>query len=166
MGKELEKALSPGALLISMDLFVRIPRYEWDSRIEEGNIRLRDWYDLGKAREILRGVKAGKGLICEDLYDVETGTMRGCLKIDPGMYKYFILEGLFSLDDELDGLVDLGIFVDTPSDVALSRAETRDESKRHLDPHWWIEKKEIYYDGYLPYIDKHRKQADIVIGGS
>jgi hypothetical protein len=54
--------------------------------------------------------------------------------------------------------------VDTPVDVALVRAESRDESRRHLDPHGWIEKKEIYYDGYLPYIDGHRKKAGIVIG--
>jgi uridine kinase len=164
IGKELEKALSPGALLISMDLFVRIPRSEWDRKIEEGNIRLRDWYDIGKARDILLAIKSGRGLDCRDLYDVETGAMRGCISIEPGTYKYFILEGLFSLDNELDGLIDLGVFVDTPLDVALARAESRDESKRHLNPHGWLEKKEIYYDGYLPYIDGHRKKAGIVIG--
>ncbi|MEW6145164.1 MAG: hypothetical protein AB1598_09125 [Thermodesulfobacteriota bacterium] len=164
IGGELVKALSLGALLISMDLFVRIPRSEWDRKIEEGNIRLRDWYDIGKARDILLAIKSDRGLDCRDLYDVETGTMRGCISIDPGMYKYFIIEGLFSMDDELDGLVDLGIFVDTPRDVALARAESRDESKRHLDPHGWLEKKEIFYDGYLPYIEGHRKKAGIVIG--
>jgi uridine kinase len=164
IGKELEKALSPDALLITMDLFVRVPRAEWDRKIEAGNIRLRDWYDIGKARDILLAIKFDRGLDCRDLYDVETGAMRGCITIDPGSYRYFILEGLFSLDDELGGLVDLGIFVDTPVDVALVRAESRDESRRHLDPHGWIEKKEIYYDGYLPYIDGHRKKAGIVIG--
>ncbi len=164
VGKELEKALSPDALLITMDLFVRVPRAEWDRKIEEGNIRLRDWYDIGKARDILLAIKSDRGLDCRDLYDVETGAMRGCITIDPGMYKYFILEGLFSLDDELDVLIDLGIFMDAPPDVALYRAESRDESKRHLDPHGWLEKKEIYYDGYLPYIDGHRKKAGIVIG--
>jgi hypothetical protein len=55
--------------------------------------------------------------------------------------------------------------VDTPVGVALARAESRDESKRNLDPHGWLEKKEIFYDGYLPYIDKHRKKADLIIGG-
>ncbi len=163
MGKELEEALSPGALLISMDLFVRIPRREWEERIEEGRICLRDWYDIAKAREVLLALKTDKGIDCRGLYDVETGTMRGCITIEPGTYRYFILEGLFSLDGELDGLVDLGIFVDTPRDVALERAESRDESKRHLDPHGWLEKKEIFYDGYLPYIEKHRKKADIIL---
>ncbi|HET7290063.1 MAG TPA: hypothetical protein VFJ67_06445, partial [Thermodesulfobacteriota bacterium] len=152
------------AFLITMDFFVSIPRKDWDRKVEEGNLRLRDWYSIDKALEILLAIKSDKSLVYGDLYDVETGTMRGCITIDPGRYKYFILEGLFSLDDELDGLIDLGIFVDTPPGVALARAETRDESKRHLDPHGWIEKKEIYFDGYLPYIDAHRKKADVVLG--
>lgn len=164
LGERLKEALSPDAFLITMDFFVSIPRKDWDRKVEEGNLRLRDWYSIDKAREILLAIKSDKPLVCGDLYDVETGTMRGCITIDPGRYKYFILEGLFSLDDELNGLVDLGIFVDTPPDVALARAETRDESKRHLDPHGWLEKREIYYDGYLPYIDGHRKKAGIVIG--
>lgn len=164
LGEKLKEALSPDAFLITMDFFVSIPRKDWDRKVEEGNLRLRDWYSIDKAREILLAIKSDKPLVCGDLYDVETGTMRGCITIDPGRYKYFILEGLFSLDDELDGLIDLGIFVDTPPGVALARAETRDESKRHLDPHGWIEKKEIYFDGYLPYIDAHRKKADVVLG--
>ncbi|HKQ33421.1 MAG TPA: hypothetical protein VJV40_09450 [Thermodesulfobacteriota bacterium] len=163
-GEKLKEALSPEAFLITMDFFVSIPRKDWDRRIEEGHLRLRNWYNIDKARDILHAIKSDKSLVCGDLYNVETGTMRGCVSIDPGVYKYFILEGLFSLDDELGGLVDLGIFLDTPPDVALSRAETRDESKRHLDPHGWFEKREIFYDGYLPYVEAHRKNADIVLG--
>ncbi|MCI0481212.1 MAG: hypothetical protein L0213_06470 [Candidatus Dadabacteria bacterium] len=163
LGGVLKEALSPGALLIAMDLFVCVPRSEWDRKIEAGNIRLRDWYDIGKAKETLLSIRSNKTFEVSGLYDVETGNMCNRISIDPGNYRYFILEGLFSLDDELDGLVDLGIFVDTPADAALARAESRDESRRHLDPHGWIEKKEIYYDGYLPYIDKHRKKADLVI---
>ncbi|MGH7891596.1 MAG: hypothetical protein ACREN0_04930, partial [Thermodesulfobacteriota bacterium] len=47
LGGKLTESLSPDALLMTMDLFVCIPRSEWDSKIEEGNIRLRDWYDIG-----------------------------------------------------------------------------------------------------------------------
>jgi len=162
-GEKLKEALSPGAFLIAMDYFVSIPRKDWDRRIEGGHLRLRDWYDMDKARDVLISIKSAKCLVCKELYDVKTGTMNACITIDPGIYKYFILEGLFSLDDGLDGLVDLGIFVNTPSDVALARAETRDESKRHLDLHGWLEKKEIFYDGYLPYVEAHRKKADFVL---
>lgn len=163
LGGVLKEALSPGALLITMDLFVCVPRSEWDSKIEEGNIPLRDFYDIGKARETLLSIRSDKTFEMSGVYDLETGNISGRITVDAGTYRYFILEGLFSLDDELDGLVDLGIFVDTPADVALARAESRDESKRNLDPHGWLEKKEIFYDGYLPYIDKHRKKADLIL---
>ncbi len=163
LGKKLKEALSPRALLITMDLFVCVPRSEWDSKIEEGNIRLRDWYDMGKAKEMLLSIRSNKTFEISGIYDLKTGNICSRIEIAPGSYRYFILEGLFSLDDELDGLVDLGIFVDTPADVALTRAESRDESKRNLDPNGWIEKKEIYYEGYLPYIDKHRKKADLIL---
>jgi len=162
LGGVLKEALSPGALLITMDLFVCVPRSEWDSKIEAGGIRLRDWYDIGKARETLLSIRSNKTFEVSGLYDVETGNICNRITIDTVKYDYFILEGLFSLDHELDGLVDLGIFVDTPGAIALARAESRDESKRHLDPHGWIEKKEIYYDGYLPYIESHRENADLV----
>jgi len=164
LGEQLCVALSPDALLITMDLFVSVPRSEWDRKIEEGNIRLRGWYDIGKVKETLLSIKSHKIFDASGLYDVETGNLCNRITIDTVKYDYFILEGLFSLDHELDGLVDLGIFVDTPGAIALARAESRDESKRHLDPHGWIEKKEIYYDGYLPYIDKHRKKADLIVG--
>ena len=163
LGEQLKEALSPDAYLITMDLFVCVPRPEWDGKIEEGNIRLRDWYDIGKVKETLRSVRSDKVFDVSGLYDVETGNMCNRIAIDAGGYRYFILEGLFSSDDELDGLVDLRIFVDTPGGVALARAETRDESRRHLDPHGWLEKKEIYYDGYLPYIDEHRMKADLIL---
>ncbi len=165
LGEKLKKALTPGALLITMDLFVSVPRSEWERKVEAGKINLRDWYDIKRAREILLSIKSDKGLVCGDLYDVETGTMCGCLTIEAGSCEYVVLEGLFSLDEELRGLVDLGIFMDTPPDVALTRAEARDETRRHLDPHGWLEKKEIYYDGYLPYIEEHRKNADLILGG-
>lgn len=164
IGERLTEALSPEAILISMDLFVSVSRREWEGKIEQGHIRLRDWYDIDKVRDVLLGIKSEKDLVCGGLYDVKTGDMCKCLSIEAGRYKYFILEGLFSLDDELDGMIDIGIFVDTPSEVALARAESRDESRRHLDPHGWLEKKEIYYDGYLPYVEAHRKKADLLLG--
>lgn len=162
-GEKLKEALSPDAFLMTMDLFVCVPRSEWDSKIDEGSIRLRDWYDLGKAKETLQSVRSGKAFEMSGVYDLETGNISGRITVDAGSCRYFILEGLFSLDDELDGLVDLGIFVDTPADVALTRAESRDESKRHLDHSGWTEKKDIFYDCYLPHIEGHRKRADLIL---
>lgn len=162
-GEKLHEALSPDALLMPMDLFVCVPRSLWERKIEEGGIRLRDWYDIDKVRDTLLLVRGKKAFDVSGLYDVETGNICNRITIDAGMCRYFILEGLFSLDDELDGLIDLRVFINTPPEVALARAESRDESRRHLDHRGWIEKRKIYFDGYLPYFDGHRKKADILL---
>ena len=99
LGEKLMEALSPHAFLITMDLFVCVPRSEWDSKIEEGNIRLRDWYDIGKVRETLLSIKSNNAFEVSGLYDVETGNMCNRITVDAGSYRYFILEGLFSLDE-------------------------------------------------------------------
>lgn len=162
-GEKLHEALSPDALLISMDLFVCVPRSLWERKIEEGDIHLRDWYDIGKVKDMLLSVR-NKGVFdVSGLYDVETGNICNRITIDAGRCRYFILEGLFSLDDELDGLIGMRVFIDTPPEVALARAEARDESGRHLDHRGWLEKRKIYFDGYLPYFDGHRKKADIIL---
>jgi uridine kinase len=162
-GEKLHEALSPGAVLVPMDLFVRVPRSLWVRKIGEGDIRLRDWYDIGKVRDMLRSVREKKIFGISGLYNIESGEIDNRITIDAERCRYLILEGLFSFDEELDGLIDLRVFVDTSSDVALARAEERDEAKRHLDHYGWLEKKKIYFDGYLPYIEEHRNIADIIL---
>ncbi|MFI5323150.1 MAG: hypothetical protein ACHQ6U_06400 [Thermodesulfobacteriota bacterium] len=132
-GERLHEALSPGAELVSMDLFVCVPRSLCDRKIGEGHIRLRDWYDIDKVRDTLSSVRENKIYSISGLYNIESGEIDKQITIDAERCRYLILEGLFSFDEELDGLIDLRVFVDTPSDVALARAEARDEAKRQLD---------------------------------
>ena len=88
MGGKLKEALSPDALLITMDLFVCVPRAEWDGKIEAGNLRLRDWYDIGKAKETLLSIRRNKTFEISGLYDVATGNMCNRITIDPESYRY------------------------------------------------------------------------------
>lgn len=162
-GEKLHEALSPDALLISMDLFVCVPRSLWERKIEEGDIHLRDWYDIGKVKATLLSAAKKKIFDVSGLYNVQSGDIDGRITIDAESCRYLILEGLFSFDEEFDGLIDLRVFIDTPPEVALARAEARDESGRHLDHRGWLEKRKIYFDGYLPYFDGHRKKADIIL---
>ena len=74
-----------------------------------------------------------------------------------------ILEGLFSCDESLDDNVDLKIFIDVPPETALQRAHVRDESVRHMDHDGWLQKKDIFYNHYLPYLEAHKKRADIIL---
>jgi len=162
-GERLREALSPNSLLLAMDLFVCICRHEWEDRARAREVDLRRWYDIDKVKDALRSVKSGKAVELTGLYRNENGLLEGSLTLDPSGCRYFILEGLFSFDDALDGYVDFRVFVDVPPDVALGRAEPRDESVRHMSREDWLLKKKAYFDGYLPYIDEHRQKADFLL---
>ena len=161
--EKLREALGNDSMLMTMDLFVRVKRAEWDERIERGKIDLREWYDLEKVREALRSVKDRQQFKVSGLYNLSNGDIDSEIEIDARNCKYFILEGLFSCDDELAGLIDLVVFINVPSEVALERAEARDHAARHLNHRGWIEKKKIYFDGYLPYLEWHKKKADLIL---
>ena len=161
--EKLHEALGGDSILMTMDLFVCVKRAEWDERLEHGKIDLREWYDLEKVKEILQSVKERRQFKLSGLYNLSTGSVDSEIKIDARNCKYFILEGLFSCDDELTGLVDLVVFINVPWEVALERAEGRDHAARHLNHRGWLEKKKIYFDGYLPYLGQHKKKADLIL---
>jgi uridine kinase len=161
--ERLHEALGGNSLLMSMDLFVRVRRCEWDERIEQGHIVLRQWYDIKKVNRTFQSIKERKKFKVSSLYNLANGEIDKEMEIDASACKYFILEGLFSCDDELDGLIDLIMFINVSPEVSLNRAEARDEAARHLSHRGWIEKKKIFFDGYLPYLKVHRKKADLIL---
>lgn len=161
--EKLHEMLGENSLLMSMDLFVCVRRTEWDERVERGHIDLRKWYDIEKVKEALRSIKERTKFKVSGLYNLSNGEIDGQMEIDARNCKYFILEGLFSCDDKLDGLIDLKVFINVPPRVALERAEARDHTARHLNHRGWIEKKKIYFDGYLPYLEQHKRKSDLIL---
>jgi len=161
--EKLKQELNSKVLLISTDLFVRVPRSEWTERLADDDINLSEWYDLHKIKEALelsrkRGIFTIKGL-----YNLSNGHFDDELEIDARDLEYIILEGLFSCCSELDQFIDFKVFLDVPREVALERAERRDETVRHLDHSGWLQKKHIFYDHYLPYMKTHKDGADAVL---
>ena len=160
---KLYEALGDDSLLMSMDLFVRVRRTDWDDKLEKGHIHLRQWYNIDKVRETLGLIKDRKKFKVSGLYNLTNGEMDQELEIDASGCKYFILEGLFSCDYKLAGLIDLIVFVNVPSKIALDRAESRDHAARNLSHRGWVEKKKIFFDGYLPYLEEHKEKADLML---
>lgn len=160
---KLHEALGDDSLLMSMDLFVRVKRSDWDERLEKGHIHLRQWYDIEKVRETLGLIKEKKKFKVTGLYNLTNGEMDREMEIDASGCKYFILEGLFSSDYQLSELIDLIIFINVPTEVALDRAESRDHAARNLSHRGWVEKKKIFFEGYLPYLEEHKEKADFML---
>lgn len=155
--------LNGKSLLIPTDLFVVVPRTEWTEKIMGDDIDLSKWYDLPKIKEALESVKRWEPHTVTELYNLSNGQFDDELEIDARDYDYIILEGLFSCNAKLDGLIDLKVFLDVPPEVALERAHVRDETVRHLDHQGWLQKKDIFYNHYMPYLEAHKKRADIIL---
>jgi len=161
--QKLTDLLKSESLLLSTDLFVTVPRSEWIQRLSEDALDLKDWYNLLKIKDTLESIKNEESFKVRGLYNLSNGKLDGELKIEAGGCEYMILEGLFSCHESLDGYVDLKIFLDTPPGTALERAHERDESVRHLDHSGWLQKKDIFYNHYLPYLEAHKDRADIML---
>lgn len=159
----LKEQLGDKAQQISTDLFVSVPRSEWPKRIEVHDIELHTWYDLQKIKQALESVKRNERFTVEGLYNLSNGQFDDELEFDATDCDYLILEGLFSCHEDLDELIDLKVFLDVPQEVALSRAHDRDETVRHMDHDGWLQKKDIFYNHYLPYLKAHKERADVVL---
>lgn len=159
----LKEELGGKAQQISTDLFVSVPRSEWPKRLEVNDVNLETWYDLQKIKQALESVKRKGRFTVNGLYNLSKGQFDDELEVDATDCDYLILEGLFSCHEDLDDFVDLRVFLDVPKEVALSRAHERDETVRHLDHDGWLQKKHIFYDHYLPYLESHKDRAHIIL---
>ncbi|MEM7007711.1 MAG: hypothetical protein AAF462_01085 [Thermodesulfobacteriota bacterium] len=160
---KLIQELGSKALQISTDLFVTVPRSEWSDRLEVHDIDLSSWYDLQKIKKALESVKNKESFTIDGLYNLSNGQFDDELEVNAVDCDYLILEGLFSCHEELDELIDLRIFLDVPEEVALERAHSRDETVRHLDNEGWLQKKDIFYNHYLPFMQSHKNRAHIIL---
>jgi len=159
----LKEQLGGKAQQLSTDLFVRVPRSEWTKRLEVHDVDLHTWYDLQKIKQALESIKRKQNFIVRGLYNLSNGQFDDKLEVDATDCDYLILEGLLSCHEDLDEFVDLRVFLDVPKEIALERAHERDETVRHLDHDGWLQKKDIFYNHYLPYLESHKNRADIIL---
>lgn len=160
---KLTELLGTDSLLLSTDLFVAVPRSEWDQRLTGHDLDLKQWYDLAKIKKTLQSIKNKESFVVGGLYNLTNGKFDDELSVQAGDYDFMILEGLFSCNEFLDDHVDLRIFIDVPEELALERAHTRDETVRQLDHNAWIRKKDIFYNHYLPYLQNHKQRAHLIL---
>lgn len=161
--EKLKEQLGAKTLLLSTDLFVSVPRSEWTDRLNNDDIDLSTWYDLKKIKQALESINKKEKFTVTGLYNLSNGQFDDELEVDSSDCEFMILEGLLSCHKEFDGLIDLKVFLEVPKEIALERAHRRDETVRHLDHEGWLQKKDIFYTHYLPFLKSHKKRADIIL---
>lgn len=161
--EKLKEQLRSKTILLSTDLFVAVPRSEWSDRLDNDDIDLSKWYDLKKIKQALESINKKEKFTVAGLYNLSNGQFDDKLEVDATDCEYLILEGLLSCHKEFDGLIDLRVFLEVPREIALERAHRRDETVRHLDHESWLQKKDIFYTHYLPFLKAHKSTADVIL---
>lgn len=88
------------------------------------------------------------------------------VSVDPA--PIIVIEGMLVLEDKaLTNLMDMKVFVDTDSDIRLTRLIERDQKERGLDVEYIISKyRETLKPMHEQYVEPCKKIADIIIPGN
>ena len=118
-------------------------------------------FDWKLIYEILVSIK--KGLeVNIPIYDFVTHKRTGSYKIKP--MNCIIFEGIFALyDSQIRDLLDIKIFVDTPSDIRLIRRIRRDTSERGRNLESVLKQcEETVIPGHDQFVEPTKKFADLI----
>jgi len=111
----------------------------------------------------IRDLLVGKG-IAHPVYDYKTHT-RTKISRPVGPHEIIVLEGILILNDpELREMMDIKVYVDTPTDICFIRRLQRDIEERGRDVISVIDQyMKTVRPMYLQYVEPTRQYADIII---
>jgi uridine kinase len=147
--------------VISLDSYYKdLPQ---DTNISEYNFDLPQAFDFELLLNHIKDLRNGK-TIEMNLYDFKENK-KSNIKTKIESCPIIIIEGIFGFyDSRIRNLMDLKIFIDTDSDIRLSRIIYRDISERGRDLLTSIERYHKFVKpGYEEFVAPTRKYADIII---
>jgi uridine kinase len=147
--------------VISLDSYYKdLPK---DTNISEYNFDLPQAFDFELLLNHIKDLRNGK-TIEMNLYDFKENK-KSNIKTKIESCPIIIIEGIFGFyDSRIRNLMDLKIFIDTDSDIRLSRIIYRDISERGRDLLTSIERYHKFVKpGYEEFVAPTRKYADIII---
>ena len=147
--------------VISLDSYYKdLPQ---DTNITEYNFDLPQAFDFELLLNHIKDLRNGK-TIEMNLYDFKENK-KSNIKTKIESCPIIIIEGIFGFyDSRIRNLMDLKIFIDTDSDIRLSRIIYRDISERGRDLLTSIERYHKFVKpGYEEFVAPTRKYADIII---
>ncbi len=166
LGRQITEYLGKKALFLSTDTFITVLRETWADHAKNGGFRLVEWYDRQKIKTVVHKVREGRPFTVSGLYDITCGRTTKTMDYDPADCRLIIIEGLFALHDDLREEADLGIYITAPPEIAVERTRYRDMYERNTKDEVWRNKMKIYHEGYIPYKDQNRANADIILENS
>ncbi len=153
----------PNAVLIEMDNYYKSASFVNNNNITAYNFDHPDAFDMDLLLENIRELKEGKSSMMPQYDFVHHSRKNEWVKVDPS--SIIIIDGLMVFYDErIRDMLDLKLYVDTPSDIRFIRRLQRDVKERGRTVESVIEQyTNVVRPGHFNFIEPSKSYADIII---
>ena len=166
LASEIKKEFQENVIVLSHDFYYKSLTHISKAEREQRNYDCPEAYEtdllVSQTQKLMAGETIERPIYSytERLRETETVTVKPAPII--------VIEGILVLEnEELSDLMDIKIFVDTDSDIRLTRLIERDQKERGLNMDYILNK---YKDTLKPmhekYVEPCKKKADIVVPGN
>lgn len=168
----IQAALGREAFIVRNDWYLIYSSSERRNRIEqaldsnnadriEQEANPQNWYDWDKLAVDLEALRSLGSLQLVNVWNQQTGEKDLSVDVRVGSDAVIICDGIYLLDPEVQTLSDVTVLLEVSPKVARQRAEKRDE---HRSESAYLQLKDSLMQRYdIPYFEKHRDAADIII---
>ena len=165
ISKKLNESFGKNSIVICEDSFYKSLTKTNLENIDDYDFDIPEAIDFDKMEKIIREIKSGKNKILIPIYDFKLHTNTGELSIDISSIKVVIIEGIILYHyKKIRDLIDVRIFVDTDSDIRLSRRINRDMLERGRTLKMILKRYENFVKpAYQKYVETTKKYSNIII---
>ncbi len=153
----------PNAVLIEMDNYYKSASFVNNNNITAYNFDHPDAFDMDLLLENIRELKEGKKCMMPQYDFVHHSRKNEWVEVNPS--SIIIIDGLMVFYDErIRDMLDLKLYVDTPSDIRFIRRLQRDVKERGRTVESVIEQyTNVVRPGHFNFIEPSKSYADIII---
>ncbi len=153
----------PNAVLIEMDNYYKSATFVNNDNITAYNFDHPDAFDMDLLLDNMRELKEGKSCLMSQYDFVHHRRMDEWTTVEPS--SIIIIDGLMVFYDErIREMLDLKLYVDTPSDIRFIRRLQRDVKERGRTVESVIEQyTNVVRPGHFNFIEPSKSYADIII---
>ena len=165
ISKKLDQSFGKNSIVICEDSFYKSLTKTNLENIDDYDFDIPEAIDFDKMEKIIREIKSGKNKILIPIYDFKLHTNTGELSIDISSIIVVIIEGIILYHyKKIRDLIDIRIFVDTDSDIRLSRRINRDMLERGRTLKMILKRYENFVKpAYQKYVETTKKYSNIII---
>ena len=150
---------------ICEDSFYKSLTKEQLETVKDYNFDHPDAIDFKELERVIINIKSGKKRISIPCYDLKIHQRTRGIEIDLSGVQVIILEGIFLFHHKnIRDMLDIKIYVDTDSDIRLTRRIYRDQMERGRTLESILDRYHKFVkSGYERYIEPCKKYANIII---